>query len=365
MNKSDMINTGQVELVDGNDDLQLYSYIHCDNDSSDYIKQCRGIIFHNDTVIAKNFGYTEEYTTSDEKKIESIIVDFTQWKFFSSLEGSIVRLYYFKDKWNLSTFKKLDAFKSKWGSRYSFGELFVKAIKNEKRINSNFGSSFLEGKSIYEQFLNTLDIKKQYMFLLPQKRVCVNFDFHTIYFVGTFENGILSFENKTKLFRPPELLFSSVEELIDYVKNSIHIDKYQGVVCFNLYDNRVLKIFNPEYHKKYLIRGTEQSPRFRYLQLRNDENAKNILMSICVENIDDFNQCERTINAVIKHVHGRYLERYIKKMHILVYPDVHNILKSLHKQYLETKQPITELTVQNKINSLSPVVLHRLVKLDF
>lgn len=365
MNKNDMINTGQIELVDNNGDLQLYSYTYCDNNSSDYVKQCRGIIFNNDTIIAKNFGYTEEYTISDEKKIESTIVDFSQWKFFSSLEGSIVRLYYFKDKWYLSTFKKIDAFKSKWGSKHSFGELFTRALKNETRINSNFGSSFLEGKSVYEQFLNLLDTKKQYMFLLPQKRVCVNFDFHKIYFVGTFENGVLSFENKTKLFRPPELLFSSIEELLNYVENDIHIDKYQGIICFNLYDNKVLKIFNSQYYKKYLIRGTEQSPRFRYLQLRNNENDKNILTSICIENIEEFKQCEYTISKIIKHVHKCYLDRYIKRIHILVYPDVHNILRALHKHYLGTKQPITELIVQNKINSLSAVVLNRLIKLDF
>ncbi len=33
-----------------------------------------------------------------------------------TIEGTLIRIFYFNDKWIITTHRKLDAFKSKWGS---------------------------------------------------------------------------------------------------------------------------------------------------------------------------------------------------------------------------------------------------------
>lgn len=53
----------------------------------------------------------------------------------AALEGTLVRMYCFGHKWMLSTHRKLDANKSRWGSARSFGQLFATAMANQLRLS--------------------------------------------------------------------------------------------------------------------------------------------------------------------------------------------------------------------------------------
>ena len=63
-------------------------------------------------------------------------------------DGTLIRAFYFNDKWHLATRKKIDAFKSSWTQSQSFGELFEEISKAEVEyltysLNQNFSYSFL------------------------------------------------------------------------------------------------------------------------------------------------------------------------------------------------------------------------------
>ncbi len=50
------------------------------------------------------------------------------WTITEAIEGTLIRIFYFNDKWIITTHRKLDAFKSKWGSEKSFGDIFKEAV---------------------------------------------------------------------------------------------------------------------------------------------------------------------------------------------------------------------------------------------
>ena len=115
------------DLVDEDykNNLQLYHYNKCTNDSLQHIKESRGVVKSNDTLVSKSFGYIDEYTVDGEnvsellennKKILDNIRSFHQSKIYKMYEGTVVRMFFWKHKWFLSTHKKLNAFDSKWGN---------------------------------------------------------------------------------------------------------------------------------------------------------------------------------------------------------------------------------------------------------
>ena len=57
-----------VIIVDRDDEnnLDLYCYTTCDNNNSDNIKQCRGVVYNEENIVMNAFPYTIEY--NDEEK---------------------------------------------------------------------------------------------------------------------------------------------------------------------------------------------------------------------------------------------------------------------------------------------------------
>ncbi|NDG32425.1 hypothetical protein EB118_20415, partial [bacterium] len=66
----------------------------------------------------------------------NIVSIFDKCSFYDSYEGALIRMFYYKNKWYLSTNRKLDAYRSKWASKESFGSYFFKALVNAVESNN-------------------------------------------------------------------------------------------------------------------------------------------------------------------------------------------------------------------------------------
>ena len=53
----------KIRLVDSDEEtgLDLFCYNRCFNDEDNFVKQCRGLVYHGDTLVLKAFSYTDEY----------------------------------------------------------------------------------------------------------------------------------------------------------------------------------------------------------------------------------------------------------------------------------------------------------------
>lgn len=342
-------NVNKVKKVDSDESLELFCYTSCTNDDDSLLKSCRGVAFDGNEMVLKSFPYTLEYEIED---LRTVCPDIKKYRFFDSCEGTLIRVFYYK-KWYISTHRRLDAFKSKWSSSSSYGDLFVQALNMRKDICSEF-YSFLYPSSddaemgTLEAFLSKLDKNKQYMFLLQNNKenriVCKGSQYSKLYHVGTFENGLFSLEIDIQVPYPSEKIFKNWEEVKEYVDTLDH-QEYQGVIMYDGYDQ--VKILNPKYKYLFSLRGNEPNIQKRYLQIRMNQRLKLEYIDLYSEYRNKFNEIEKVIHELGIQILSAYKTRFIYKQHIVLYPEEYKILRECHSWHIENRS--TNKISMNKV----------------
>jgi hypothetical protein len=384
-----------ITVTDSNDiGLKVYYYNECDDETSEEIKNTRGVVFDNEgNVVMRTFGYTPEYSaTRDFDIIDKVLsegINTSQlvynesdnmFKFeeskgaiiFESEEGSLIRIFNYQDKWYVATHRKLDAYHSKWSSRVSFGEVFESAI-NYLYINNidNFGDwvgepSEEQEQSIMTRFFSKLDKTHQYTFLLRNTRdnriVCKEPEHPTTYYVGSFWNSGNSFGFDAIPIRTPRRpLVKSTEELVKFVESS-NPNKIQGVIIITT-DNKIFKVMNDSYNELYGVRDNCPSVKFRYLQVRNNPALKEQLIRLYPNFSQTFTQYEQTLKTIAREIHNAYMARFVNKQYKKVSPDLYVVIKICHGQHIADRNvKITYQKVYDVLNNQSPVYLNRVIK---
>lgn len=357
---------------DPESNLELYCYNECSNSDDVKLKQCRGLVFHNGNLVLSGFPYTDEYNISQIDEIKQRISSISDWTFYPSYEGALVRLFNFNNRWFVSTNKKLNAFRSKWSSKKSFGELFEDAILHECTIN-NCLSENIDRNHIINSFCTFLNKDKQYMFLIRNNKenriVCdpPSQSEHHVFHVGTFYNNKLDLNHEIKQLnfpRPTELSFKNLDELFQHVSNN-NYRNVQGVIAFNS-NNIQIKIYNSEYQTLYKVRGNVSSVKFRYLSIRMDKDAVNKMYELYPECIETFEKYENCLFEIAQIIHNLYCQKHIKKIFTVAPQDQFNIMKNCHAFHLTNpkKNIVTLNVVIRYINQTPPHVLNRMIK-DF
>ena len=337
----------QVKLVDSSDGLDLFCYIKCSINDSDTLKKCRGVVFNGDKLVMNGFPYTYEYSESDYDEVIKKLQDvFDKCSFYDSHEGSLIRMFYHGEKWYISTNRKLDANKSKWSSKESFGFYFKTSLEYEVSVNERLRDALPEGDDdILVRFQSLLDKSKQYMFLLlnnEQNRiVCESPVNPTFFHVGTFIDGVLNMDEDVYIPYPRKHEFSDFNDLFNYIQD-VDIKNLQGVIVFAP-NNTQYKIFNEEYNDLYKVRGNEPSIKFRYLQVRMNKRYNKLLHYLYPNFETIFQDYENIIYNIAKNIHKAYFDRFIKNLYIKVPPEEFNVIKKCHDWHIQDRS-------NNKIN---------------
>ena len=261
------------------------------------LKTVRGWIFRKSTksLCYKSMPYpTETDTTSDSAPLPGWV--FETGKAFMSVEGTLLRLFYENREmetleegksgvsgvsgvWYLSTNKKLDAFQSRWSSRFSFGNMFVHAL------DGIFPSTKTVDENILKTFTETLDKSKVYAFLIrsnQENRVVCRSPTNTVpknkvVYLGAWTNSVFTFsddEDKDKvhqvynntsdekdgegketmlsaLGRPVHCSYtlagSTEEDFSTWVEKNTNIWEYQGVLLVHPITLETVMIVPKEY----------------------------------------------------------------------------------------------------------------------
>lgn len=360
----------KINLVDSDEEtgVEMFCYNSCSNGDNYFVKQCRGIVFQGEKLVMKAMPYTDEFV-NNSADLETIFSDFSSFTFFPSYEGALLRVFNVSGKWYLSTHRKLDAFRSKWACRDSFGELFIRALEHEAEQNERFVSEHLgAGSDIITRFQNRLDVDKQYMFLLrnttSNRIVCNPPDVNEplVFHVGTFVEGKLCFSVDCGIPRPEKLSFINLDEMKSFV-NNINPRKIQGVICFGPH-NQNFKVLHPDYSDLFQVRGNEPSVKFRYLQVRNDGNLVKRLMQLYPEFVSAFEDYEKTLNHVAQRILKAYIDRFIRKEFVVVSREEFQVVSACHTWHLTDKarNRINIDKVKQVLYSQSPVALNHMIK---
>jgi hypothetical protein len=362
----------KIKLVDSDHDtgLEMFSYTNCNNEDSETVKQCRGVVFNKEQLVMKTFPFTPEYSTGNEdmvslrKVLEPI---FSKSQFFESMEGTLIRMFNFRGKWFISTHRKLNAFKSKWGSDETFGNSFKNAIEYEFATNTKLSSRLPKGESsVITRFKTMLCPSKQYMFLvlhsIENRIVCNPPANPQLYHVGSFVNGTFDSTDSFGFPRLEQLQFSSIDDLVRFV-NSRDPFTSQGVVVFGP-NGENLKVLNQKYRNLADIRGGEASLRLRYFQVRNDKYKEQDLYTLYSEKSEIFDYCRNVISNITQIIYDNYVRRYIKKEFVTVPKQQFLIMKEAHALYNldRYKNKINQDRIYDIINNQTPIFLNRLVR---
>jgi hypothetical protein len=359
-----------VRLVDSDESigLDLFCYVRCGPTDEGLIRQCRGVVFHEQKMVMKAFPYTTEYNHTDTESIEEHInTVFKECSFYDAHEGALIRMFNFEGKWLTSTHRKLNAFRSKWASRESFGTIFKRALESELENNTALRESLpVTDDGILERFQSTLDITKQYMFLIRNTQenriVCMPPSRPTFYHVGTFVDGELVMTEKINVPYPTHHKFSNSKELIEYVNNADPI-YFQGVIVFAP-DNKQYKILNKNYQDLFQARGNEPSIKFRYLQVRMDRKLVDMLFYLYPDFTPYFDDYENTLYDIAVSIHSAYVQRFMKKQYISMPREEYAIMRDCHTWHLEDRDNnrMTLEKVIHMLNLQSPTNLNHMIR---
>lgn len=361
-----------LQLVDEDKEtgLRLYTYTNCDNSSSSFVKKCRGVIVQTETnKVLTFFGYTDVVTP--EELVEQKRFKPNSQTFYKSYEGTLLRLFYYHNKWRLSTNNKLNAYKSYWGRSYkskneSFGVIFNRCLLEQETTNNSYASrlDFKKHQHPFDRLTSLLDKEKQYAFL-----VCSNAQTHMVctpkpnqmFYVGTFKDNKLVSNDVLNLPEPETLTFNTEQEMVKYVDNTDY-KQHQGVICYNE-DGTQWKCMNRTYTTFEKLRGNTYNPLLSFLEHRLDVKNKELVQSLYPTYKNAFSSIESVIEKVVKKNFEVYTKRFLKHEYSTTSPIEYEeiVKKCLDKQKDGTS--VDEKTVRSIVDTLSVETLYSIVQM--
>ena len=303
-----------IEKTDDDSELQIYSYKSCTNDSSDELKAYRGLVFDENILVASSLGFTPEY---NETEIPNLTL--ADYSFFSAEEGTLLRVFFHK-KWYLSTHRKLDAFKSRWGSNESFGDIFLKSLNRS-----------------FDDLVSNLNEFNVYFFLIrntKETRIVSHApETPKVYHVGTLVNNeVFDMNIDIGIPHQQELTFENLDSVSNYVSNCNPLET-QGLIAFSKDGTgKQLKIVNSKYQSYTRIRNNEPDLTFRFLQLWRDQISP--LYQQFLELYPQYNgKADVYLNhsfKIAKYLHNLYFKKFVKKEKVVCLKEEWSILQNVH-----------------------------------
>lgn len=347
--------------VDEDEHLEMHHY----EDGAESNNAVKGIVLdRTGNVVCHTSVYTHEYHISE-------VPGDIDWKtaiVLTAHEGTLLRVYHHSNKWYVSTHKKLDSNKSRWGCKYSFRTLFDHALEDI------YNTSNLD-----DVFYNKLDTNVVYTFLLRNNAynriVCdsPSDGEPKLYFTGSYTKKGIDDGSINSVPLPnmegwdfpiitvERHYFTNMEQVLEAVRD-FDYKKVQGLLVFT--PTSVFKILPDIYLEKRRVRDNCSNMMFRYAQLRQtNPDMCNTLVEMFPTYSMDFSQFEHTLQKVAYSISVQYINRYVKKQFGSVTPLQYKITKKLREWYIldPVNNRITPFVVLDFINNENYIYIYKLV----
>ena len=239
-------------------DLVLFKYSQIDSDfHNPIVREARGIILERGSwrVVChpfhKFFNYGEVY--ADE-------IDWSSAKIQSKEDGSLIKVYYYKNEWRVATNGTINAYECDLEMPVSF---------SDQKIDT-FGKLFdfaLSHSVEREDFFNSLNKDETHLFELcsPYNRIVVPYRESQLFYLASKNNetGAETVHN-LPIQRPTEYGMRSLQEIMDIAENLGYDEEGYVVVDKNL--NRI-KIKSPAYLAAHRLKGNGVVTTKRVLEM--------------------------------------------------------------------------------------------------
>ena len=294
------------------------------------------------------YEFTEIDREKFDQKTTELHQNFNDMTVGYSFEGTIIRIFY-HNKWYVSTHRKLDANRSKWGSDKSFKILF------ESGLQDSYGLTL-------QQLINRLNLRCHYTFMVMAdantRFVCEVGDGKKVYLVGT--NDPAPSVNIDPL-PVPNVKFETVDCVFNYVKEMTYPFAYQGLLLVHRSGSQY-RVINSEYGKLFQVRNNEQSIPFRYLQLKTENASETIdnLKKLFPTYIPIFEQQDVYVDQLADFIHVEYTKR---KQNNPIGPIDQHIYLFIKNRLMQHRNVFTKNQIKEILWSEKPSYLNQMIRL--
>lgn len=233
------------------------------------VRECRGSIFRREGAkwicvchpFDKFGNYGEPYVPE---------IDWQSAVVYEKIDGSLMKMWYDRGEWHLSTNGTIDAFKAPLGDfGMSFGDYFYEILKSKVNEYVDYETTPTQ---VWNMFCHSFRKDETYMFEMvgPKNRVVINYEKADIYLLGARnintheEIDILSIFFHALLNKPKIYHLRTLEDCMAAAKE-MSKDEEGFVVCDENF-NRA-KIKSPEYLIAAQLRNNGVITRRRLLQI--------------------------------------------------------------------------------------------------
>lgn len=291
-------------------------------DNSDFnlkiVNECNGIILDKNTF--KIICYT--FNKCIDSNAIDVNLNYDNLYYETALEGTLIRLYFYNDIWNLSTKKTINASKSKWLSNKSYSELFYESFTNDNcitNLNKNYCYSFI--------------------ITHPENVSIVNYIIPVSYHISTRDMNTMNeiiinigFKQIDKIYIDKGMLPDILGKLL--IDNNL---LYEGIILIDSNYNRQ-KLRTTVYNKAKLLWGNTNNRFYRYLELRKDTNLLNEYLTYINHDRCNFINYENIVFNLASDILNFYLNKYIDKSNDVKIPFYfQKIINKLHKDFYKSK----------------------------
>lgn len=332
--------------------------------------ECNGLILEKETnkvvcmCLNKFNKITNINAINQIETIENLKVQYPKLRMEYCEDGTVIRLYNrntgfgWNDRlnWFTATTKCIDARKSYWSSEKTFDDMFWE-IFDKSRYN-----------------IADLNVNCTYSFILlhRENRIVVNHRYNNLIYINSVHNETHE-ETFTNYFfnKDPKRCIRRTKQIdiisgIHYPLDDYYLPNKRGIILkfFDEINNKwsLWQYDFQQYGSVKEIRGNVPSIRMRYLELLNEPEKLAILEKEYPENQMLFAMIKHCMNNLYKRVHKLYFESHVK--HSLTVTDTDPLfrtLKQLHAGYKKKNIIVTFDAVIEKVNSLNPNIISKLV----
>jgi hypothetical protein len=338
----------KIEMVDFNQDLTIQyatiptlfesqsperqtTSVETQLSTEDEIRRFKGTIIDTKTnkIVHTGSFFPYEYISDEKEKCEEKMAllnhKFEDMNIQYSYEGTVIRIFYHCNKWYVSTHRKLDAARSKWGSDKSFKFLFEEALKESYNLTLT-------------ELFSLLNLRCQYTFMLMADEntrfVCqTNHHSKKVYFLSSTDPEVDMI--KINFLPKPDVTFNTLNDAFNFVDGMVYPFLYQGLLLVHINGSQY-RIINKEYANLFKVRNNEQSIPYRYLQLKTQNNQEAIenLKMLYPQHIPTFESHDKNVEKLVDIIYQEYT---LRKQRNLLPADLTTVAQIDQKLYLFIK----------------------------
>jgi hypothetical protein len=314
--ESDLYN---LKIKEDSDYPKLF-LIHTQDNSAyniPFVNECNGIILEKNTF--KIMCYT--FTKCKDTEIISDNIDLESLYYEKALEGTLIRLFFYENKWIISSKKCIDAAKTRWLSDKSFAQLFEECVQSYTfvhNLNQNYCYSFV--------------------IMHHENKIIVNYTNPSACHISTRDLDTLKEIDVNIGVPKSEKTYIDKKNMYNLI-NNMNIENlilYEGIVFIDIHYNR-WKVKTDNFKRVRNLWGNTNNRFYRFLELRKDCNLLNEYLNFFSYDRDIFLNYEMKINNLASDILHYYITKHVNKIDIKIPFYYSKIIYKLHGDYFKSK----------------------------